>query len=82
MIGVMDDGGSHYLAGHIAVQPVVSRAIDHIGYLPHEVAAAGPLVFVSNYGNGHVRSSDLTDDPGNALSVVDDDPDGIVFLPG
>lgn len=42
-----------------------------IGYLPHEAAAAGPLVFVSNYGSGHVRSSDLTDDPGNTLSVVD-----------
>jgi hypothetical protein len=22
-----------------------------VGYLPHEAAAAGPLVFVSNYGN-------------------------------
>jgi YVTN family beta-propeller protein len=42
-----------------------------VGYLPHEVAAAGPLVFVSNYGNAHVRSSDLTNDPGNTLSVVD-----------
>lgn len=42
-----------------------------VGYLPHEVAAAGSLVFVSNYGNSHVRSSDLTDDPGNTLSVVD-----------
>jgi len=42
-----------------------------VGYLPHEAAAAGPLVFVSNYGSGHVRSSDLTDDPGNTLSVVD-----------
>ena len=42
-----------------------------VGYLPHEVAAAGPLVFVSNYGSGHVRSSDLTNNPGNTLSVVD-----------
>jgi YVTN family beta-propeller protein len=42
-----------------------------VGYLPHETAAAGPLVFVSNYGNAHVRSSDLTNDPGNTLSVVD-----------
>jgi YVTN family beta-propeller protein len=42
-----------------------------VGYLPHEVAAAGSLVFVSNYGNAHVRSSDLTDSPGNTLSVVD-----------
>ncbi|MDP2321302.1 MAG: cytochrome D1 domain-containing protein [Acidobacteriota bacterium] len=42
-----------------------------VGYLPHEVAAAGSLVFVSNYGNAHVRSSDLTDNPGNTLSVVD-----------
>lgn len=42
-----------------------------VGYLPHEAAAAGPLVFVSNYGSAHVRSSDLTNDPGNTLSVVD-----------
>jgi len=42
-----------------------------VGYLPHETAAAGPLVFVSNYGNAHVRSSDLTNDPVNTLSVVD-----------
>jgi YVTN family beta-propeller protein len=42
-----------------------------VGYLPHEAAVAGPLVFVSNYGNAHVRSSDLTNDPGNTLSVVD-----------
>ena len=42
-----------------------------VGYLPHEAAAAGSLVFVSNYGNAHVRSSDLTDSPGNTLSVVD-----------
>jgi YVTN family beta-propeller protein len=42
-----------------------------VGYLPHEVAAAGPLVFVSNYGSAHVRSSDLTNSPGNTLSVVD-----------
>jgi YVTN family beta-propeller protein len=42
-----------------------------VGRLPHEVAAAGRLVFVSNYGSAHVRSSDLTNDPGNTLSVVD-----------
>jgi len=42
-----------------------------VGYLPHEAAAAGSLVFVSNYGNAHVRSSDLTNDPGNTVSVVD-----------
>jgi YVTN family beta-propeller protein len=41
------------------------------GYLPHEVAAAGQLVFISNYGSAHVRSSDLTNEPGNTLSVVD-----------
>ena len=34
-----------------------------VGYLPHETTAAGPLVFVSNYGNAHVRSSDLTKIP-------------------
>jgi DNA-binding beta-propeller fold protein YncE len=39
--------------------------------VPHEVAAAGGLVFVSNYGSAHVRSSDLTNDPGHRLSVVD-----------
>ena len=42
-----------------------------VGHLPHEVVAAGSLVFVSNYGSAHVRSSDLTDDPGNTLSMVD-----------
>ena len=42
-----------------------------VGYLPHETAAAGSLVFLSNYGSGHVRSSDLTNAPGNTLSVVD-----------
>jgi YVTN family beta-propeller protein len=42
-----------------------------VGYLPHEAVAAGPLVFVSNYGSAHVRSSDLTNDPGNTLSVID-----------
>jgi YVTN family beta-propeller protein len=42
-----------------------------VGYLPHEAAVAGPLVFVSNYGSAHVRSSDLTNDPGNTLSRVD-----------
>jgi YVTN family beta-propeller protein len=42
-----------------------------VGYLPHEAAAEGSLIFVSNYGNAHVRSSDLTNDPGNTLSVVD-----------
>lgn len=42
-----------------------------VGYLPHEVAAAGRVVFVSNYGNAHVRSSDLTNEPGNTLSAID-----------
>ena len=42
-----------------------------VGYLPHEAAVAGPLVFVSNYGSAHVRSSDLTNDPGNTLSRID-----------
>ena len=42
-----------------------------VGYLPHEVAVAAPLVFVSNYGSGHVRSSELTNAPGNTLSAVD-----------
>ncbi len=42
-----------------------------VGYLPHEVAAAGSLVFVSNYGSAHVRSSDLTNVPGNTVSVID-----------
>jgi len=46
------------------------------GYLPHEVVAAGQRVFISNYGSAHVRSSDLTDDPGNTLSVVDLDRPG------
>jgi YVTN family beta-propeller protein len=41
------------------------------GYRPHEVAAAGRTVFMSNYGSAHVRSSDLTNEPGNTLSVVD-----------
>jgi DNA-binding beta-propeller fold protein YncE len=42
-----------------------------VGYLPHEVAAVGRVVFVSNYGNAHVRSSDLTNEPGNTLSAID-----------
>jgi YVTN family beta-propeller protein len=42
-----------------------------VGSLPHEAAVAGSLVFVSNYGSAHVRSSALTDNPGNTLSVVD-----------
>ncbi len=42
-----------------------------VGYLPHEVAAAGRVVFVSNYGNAYVRSSDLTNEPGNTLSAID-----------
>jgi YVTN family beta-propeller protein len=42
-----------------------------VGYLPHEVAAAGRVVFVSNYGNAHVRSSALTNRPGNTLSAID-----------
>ena len=37
---------------------------------PRTVAAAGQLVFVATYGSGHVRSSDLTNDPGNTLSLV------------
>lgn len=46
------------------------------GYLPHEVVAAGQRVFISNYGSAHVRSSDLTDNPGNTLSFVDLDRPG------
>ena len=42
-----------------------------VGYLAHEVAAAGRLVFVSNYGSAHVRSADLTNNPGNTLSAID-----------
>lgn len=42
-----------------------------VGYLPHEAAAAGRVVFVSNYGSAHVRSSDLTNRPGNTLSAID-----------
>jgi len=42
-----------------------------IGALAHEIAAAGPLVFVSNYGSAHVRSSALTNNPGNTLSMID-----------
>lgn len=34
-------------------------------------AAAGRVVFVSNYGSAHVRSSDLADRPGNTLSAID-----------
>jgi YVTN family beta-propeller protein len=41
------------------------------GYLPHETAVAQGLVFVSNYGSAHIRSSALTNDPGNTLSVID-----------
>jgi YVTN family beta-propeller protein len=41
------------------------------GYLPHEAAAAGRVVFVSNYGSAHVRSSELTNRPGNTLSAID-----------
>ncbi len=54
----------------IGLQGQPGRAFK-VGYLPHEVAVAGPLVFVSNYGSAHVRSSDLTNDPGNTLSLVD-----------
>ncbi len=42
-----------------------------VGYLPHEVAAAGRIVFASNYGSAHVRSSELSDAPGNTLSAID-----------
>jgi YVTN family beta-propeller protein len=42
-----------------------------VGYLPHEVAAAGRIVFASNYGSAHVRSSELTNAPGNTLSAID-----------
>lgn len=54
----------------IGVQGQPTRAVK-AGYLPHEVAAAGQTVFVSNYGSAHVRSSDLTNEPGNSLSVID-----------
>jgi DNA-binding beta-propeller fold protein YncE len=54
----------------IGVQAQATRTF-RAGYLPHEVAAAGPVVFISNYGGAHVRSSDLTNEPGNTLSVVD-----------
>jgi YVTN family beta-propeller protein len=54
-----------------------------VGYLPHEAVAAGTLVFVSNYGSAHVRSSELTNDPGNTLSVVDlSRPEAIDLGPG
>jgi len=43
----------------------------NVGYLPHEVAAAGRIVFASNYGSAHVRSSELTNAPGNTLSAID-----------
>ena len=43
----------------------------NVGYLPHEVAVAGRVVFASNYGSAHVRSSDLTNAPGNTLSAID-----------
>ena len=42
-----------------------------VGYLPHEVAAAGRIVFASNYGSAHVRSSELANTPGNTLSAID-----------
>ena len=48
-----------------------STRVAKAGYLPHEVVAAQGLVFVSNYGSAYVRSSVLTDVPGNTLSVVD-----------
>ena len=54
----------------VGVQAQPRREFE-VGYLPHEVAVAGRLVFVSNYGNAHVRSSDLTNKPGNTLSVID-----------
>ncbi len=43
----------------------------NVGYLPHEVAVAGRVLFASNYGSAHVRSSDLTNAPGNTLSAID-----------
>ena len=48
-----------------------SHRVFKVGYLPHETVHAQGLVFVSNYGSAHVRSSDLTNEPGNTLSVID-----------
>jgi YVTN family beta-propeller protein len=48
-----------------------STRVAKAGYLPHEAVAAQGLVFVSNYGSAYVRSSALTDVPGNTLSVID-----------
>lgn len=54
----------------VGVQSQPTRRFS-VGYLPHEAAAAGRVVFVSNYGSAHVRSSDLTNSPGNTLSAID-----------
>ena len=48
-----------------------SHRVFKVGFLPHETVHAQGLVFVSNYGSDHVRSSDLDNEPGNTLSVID-----------
>lgn len=41
-----------------------------VGRLPHEIVIGKDHAFVSNYGSAHIRSSDLSNQPGNTISVI------------
>ncbi len=56
-------------ASFINVHTGVTRTVK-VGYLPHEVVMSEGYAYVSNYGNAHIRSSDLRNRPGNTLSVI------------
>lgn len=70
MLAVVNKGDSSLSIINLGNQKTVWTA--KVGYLPHEAATAvkGSRIYVANYGNDHVRSSSLANNPGNSVTVV------------
>jgi YVTN family beta-propeller protein len=58
--------------GTVSLYDLASGTVQNVpvGRLPHETAIGRGFAFVTNYGSQHIRSSDLSNEPGNTLSVI------------
>jgi YVTN family beta-propeller protein len=70
MLAVVNKGDSSVSIINLDNQKTVWTA--KVGYLPHEAATAarGSRIYVANYGNEHVRSSSLANNPGNSVTIL------------
>jgi|GEM_PF-3641688 len=66
-VGVVNKGDATASIIHLATGKTETFKV---GYLPHEIVFGNGIAVVSNYGSAHIRSSSLSNRPGNTLSVI------------